>query len=90
MNKEVWIPVEVLQCEELSATDKMIFAVIGLLSSGGVGCIASNSAIGDTLNVGKQTASNSIAKLTKLKFVESAYSGKKVRKLTIPQRLQAN
>lgn len=62
----VWIPREVMECEELSATEKIAYGEIACFNE----CYASNAWIAKRIGKSESTARNSISKLKSLGFVE--------------------
>lgn len=63
----VWIPAEVMEDDRLSATDKMVYGEIASFRQ----CYASNAWLAKRIGKSEDTASRSVAKLTKLGYVEN-------------------
>lgn len=62
----VWMPKEVMECQELAAIDKLTFAEIASFDV----CYASNEWIANRIGRSSTTASKSISRLIELGFVE--------------------
>lgn len=62
----VWMPKEVMECQELAAIDKLTFAEIASFDI----CYASNEWIANRIGRSSTTASKSISRLIELGFVE--------------------
>lgn len=63
----VWIPKEVMECEELSAIDKLVYGEVACF----VECYASNEWLAKRIGRSVTTASKCISKLIELGFVET-------------------
>lgn len=62
----VWIPKEVMECKDLSATDKIVFAEVASFNE----CYASNEWLAARIGRSVSTASKSVSRLIDLGFIE--------------------
>lgn len=75
----VWIPKEVMECDVLSATDKIIFAEVASF----VECYASNEWLAQRIGRSVSTASKSVSRLIELGFVEQCGFNGRFRKIRV-------
>lgn len=75
----VWIPAEVMECEELSNTEKLCYGEIACFKE----CYASNAWLAKRLHCSESTASNSINKLIKMGLVENCGYNGRFRKIIV-------
>lgn len=68
--KGVWIPKNVWLDDRLSALDKIILVEIDSLDNGEKGCFASNKYLAEFCQCSETKISNTIQKLSKLKYIE--------------------
>lgn len=75
----VWIPAHILDNEELTSTEKIMWAQItSLYNEKEGGCFASNKHLGGRVGVSEKQASNIISKLKKMNFVKQvSFDGRK-------------
>jgi hypothetical protein len=81
--KGIWIPRKIWLDKRLTSLEKLLYAEIDSFCKGNKGCFASNKYFADFFDVGKQSISNSISKLVKLKYIKTAPFDGRVRRITI-------
>jgi len=67
------IPAEVLFCEELTSTEKILFGFLNNLSHTASGCWASNRYLGRLIGVQPETISGMLSKLQSAHFIDMQY-----------------
>lgn len=75
----VWIPKDVMECNELCATDKMTYAEIASFTE----CYASNEWLAERIGRSVSTASKSVNRLIELGFVEPCGFNGRFRKVRV-------
>lgn len=80
-NKKIeglWIPIEILSNQNLSANEKLVLSIIKALDKG-QGCFASNKYIAELIGLKSTTMSNIISSLKEKGFVEVTIEGYNTR-----------
>lgn len=67
----IWVPVEILQDDNLTVTERFILSEIAQLSSLEDGCYASNNHFASLINITRQSASRAIKTLAEKGYISS-------------------
>lgn len=83
----LWIPIEILSNQNLSANEKLVLSIIKALDKG-QGCFASNTYIAKLVGLKSGTLSNMISSLKEKGFVEVEVEGYNTRTITYKNQLE--
>ncbi len=82
----IWMPVEIIQSDELTPQEKFIYCEILQLSTTKDGCYAGNNHFAELLNISRNAASKAISRLAKKEYIEVTLTDRNHTRLLAPKK----